>query len=146
MGLKCDWGWRGSWAVHGIGAWVVHGVWCGLLPWWWGCWIGEVGPEYWGLVLDEQPHHPGSRPHHTPCIDAMHHPCTVNPNHILTPPNLGVFRLHDTAAFSFFQIVQIALQNVYWTFIDQWYNDAFNFIANFFFIVKQFYLKITNKF
>ena len=20
---------------------------------WWGCWIGEVGPGHWGLVLDE---------------------------------------------------------------------------------------------
>ena len=26
------------------GAWVV-------LPGWWGCWIGEVGPDHWGLVV-----------------------------------------------------------------------------------------------
>ena len=34
--------------MHGIGAWVVYGR-----PGWWGCWIGEVGLEHWGLVLDE---------------------------------------------------------------------------------------------
>ena len=37
--------WHGCMAsVHGPGAW---------LPGWWGCWIGEVEPEHWGLVLDE---------------------------------------------------------------------------------------------
>ena len=53
--------------MYGIGAWVVHGVvngigacrfwdWlrcCGILLGLWGCWIGEVGPGGWGMVLDE---------------------------------------------------------------------------------------------
>ena len=45
--------------MHGISACVVHGIGAWLLPGsvdfggWWGCWIGGVGPEGWGMVLDE---------------------------------------------------------------------------------------------
>ena len=40
-------------SVHG---WCVGGAWvyklCGILPGWWGFWIGEVEPEHWDLVLE----------------------------------------------------------------------------------------------
>ena len=50
LGRACYWCMGGAW-LHGGGAWV-WGQHC-ILPGWWGCWIGEVGPEHWGLVLAE---------------------------------------------------------------------------------------------
>ena len=36
-----------------VGAWHrCMGGGCGIPSGWWGCWIGGVGPEHWGLVLD----------------------------------------------------------------------------------------------
>ena len=59
VGLKRGLGRRASWAVHGsVQGWCLHGdsacfgV-CMLCTGWWVCWIGEIGPEHWGLVLDE---------------------------------------------------------------------------------------------
>ena len=60
--------------------------------------IGEVGLGGWGLVVDTNP-----------CTNHMHYATThaptharrslpVNPNPILTPPNIAPSALHDTAA------------------------------------------------
>ena len=55
----------GFWLTGKLGrAWYRCMVWCmvglgvsindvGVLPGWWVCWIGDHGPEHWGVVLDE---------------------------------------------------------------------------------------------
>ena len=97
LGRACYWCMGGAW-LHGGGAWV-WGQHC-ILPGWWGCWIGEVGPEHWGLVLDEVIY---ATPTVTtrapmPCTTHARSSSPINQNPNPTPPNPGPVGLHHTAA------------------------------------------------